>query len=81
MEDKKHDLGPLGGDHYVNAFDLWVAGASAPVNLKVTEDVAGSDDGVEYSQALTADQVGDADVAYLVSHCNKHGGRIAVFGL
>ena len=79
---KKHGMGPLdNATHLVNAFDIWVAGASEPVTKEVTEVAAKSDDGVEYSQELTSAQVGDADVAYLVSHCNKHGGRIAVFGL
>ena len=79
---KKHTMGPLDNtNHRVNSFDIWVAGAAAPVTLDVSEEAASDEAGVEYSQALTAAQVGEASFAYLISHCNKHGGRVAIFSL
>ena len=63
--------------HGITAFDLWVAGdTSGPkANYTVTESVGANE---EVSAVLAAADIGTAKFAYLIVHCNNHGGRICI---
>ena len=63
--------------HGITAFDFWMAGdTSGPkATHEITETVAKN---TEFTKDFKAADLGTAKFAYLIVHCNNHGGRICI---
>ena len=63
--------------HGITAFDFWLAGTTTgPAKTYEVTEAAGKN--TELTVSMTAAEIGDAKFAYLIAHCNNHGGRIVI---